>query len=46
MSLAPGTRIGSYQILAPVGAGGMGEALVMELVPGEDRAQRLARGPV
>jgi serine/threonine protein kinase len=25
MSLAPGTRLGSYEILAPIGAGGMGE---------------------
>ncbi len=25
MSLAPGTRIGPYEILAPIGAGGMGE---------------------
>ena len=25
MSLAPGTRIGSYEIVCPLGAGGMGE---------------------
>ena len=25
MSLAPGTRLGPYQIAAPIGAGGMGE---------------------
>ena len=25
MSLAPGTRLGSYEIVAPIGAGGMGE---------------------
>ena len=25
MPLAPGTRLGSYEILAPIGAGGMGE---------------------
>ncbi len=25
MTLAPGTRLGSYEILAPIGAGGMGE---------------------
>jgi serine/threonine protein kinase len=25
MSLAPGTRIGSYEIVSPIGAGGMGE---------------------
>ena len=25
MSLAPGTRIGPYQLVGPLGAGGMGE---------------------
>ena len=25
MSLAPGTRFGPYEIVAPIGAGGMGE---------------------
>jgi serine/threonine protein kinase len=25
MPLSPGTQIGSYEILAPIGAGGMGE---------------------
>ncbi len=25
MSLGPGTRVGSYEIVAPLGAGGMGE---------------------
>jgi Tol biopolymer transport system component len=25
MNLAPGTRVGSYEVLAPIGAGGMGE---------------------
>ena len=25
MSLAPGTRLGPFEILAPIGAGGMGE---------------------
>lgn len=25
MSLAPGTRLGPYEIVAPIGAGGMGE---------------------
>ena len=25
MALAPGTRIGTYEIVAPLGAGGMGE---------------------
>ena len=106
MSLAPGTRVGVYEIVAPIGAGGMGEvyrardtrlgreaaikvlpehfasdgervarfereartlaslnhphiaqiygleqsdatvALVMELIAGEDLAERIARGPI
>ena len=25
MALSPGTRIGSYEVVAPLGAGGMGE---------------------
>jgi len=25
MTLAPGTKLGPYEILAPIGAGGMGE---------------------
>jgi eukaryotic-like serine/threonine-protein kinase len=25
MALAPGTRLGPYEVLAPLGAGGMGE---------------------
>ena len=25
MTLTPGTRLGSYEIVAPLGAGGMGE---------------------
>ena len=25
MALSPGTRLGPYEILAPIGAGGMGE---------------------
>ena len=26
MALAPGTRLGTYEVIAPLGAGGMGEA--------------------
>jgi hypothetical protein len=29
MALAPGTRLGPHEILAPVGAGGMGEVYVL-----------------
>ena len=25
MALAPGTRLGVYEVIAPIGAGGMGE---------------------
>jgi len=25
MSLAPGTRLGPYEVVSPIGAGGMGE---------------------
>jgi hypothetical protein len=28
MSLAPGTRLGPYEIVAPLGAGGMGVGFV------------------
>jgi hypothetical protein len=38
MSLVPGTRLGPYEILAPIGAG------AMELVQGEDLSQRRQSG--
>ena len=28
MSLVPGTRVGAYEIVAPIGAGGMGEVFL------------------
>jgi len=43
MSLSPGDKLGPYEILAPIGAGGMGEIasvagsfyIVSELIEGE-----------
>jgi hypothetical protein len=54
VALVSGSRIGPYEILAALGAGGMGgvvraasiTALVMEFVEGEDLAQRIARGVI
>jgi serine/threonine protein kinase/Tol biopolymer transport system component len=59
MSLSPGTRLGSYEIVAPIGVGGMGEvyrakdcrlgrsvalkALPEELFEDEERRQRFER---
>jgi serine/threonine-protein kinase len=56
MSLAPGTRLGAYEIVAPVGAGGMGEVyqardarlgrdVAIKVLPGEVAAdpERLVR---
>src|SRR5262247_1463541 len=81
MTIAGGTRLGPYEVVAPLGAGGMGEvyrakdsrlgrevaikvlpeafvrdeerlrrfereAKVLELVSGENLAERIARGPL
>jgi hypothetical protein len=45
MALLPGTRIGSYEVIAPLGAGGMGEvyrahASSLCIGPGPPRALR------
>jgi len=53
MSLAPGTRLGPYEIVSAIGADGMGEeaaggarALVLELLDGPTLADRIAQGPI
>src|SRR5688500_14829590 len=33
MSLAPGTRLGSYEVIGPLGAGGMGEVYLARASP-------------
>jgi hypothetical protein len=50
MAMQPGDRLGPYEVLSPIGAGGMGEVcclfdigegyMVMELIDGETLAQR------
>src|SRR5467141_1865660 len=52
MPLSAGTRLGPYEILSPIGAGGMGEVYrardtrLNRDVEGEDLAQQIARGPI
>jgi hypothetical protein len=38
MSLRPGTRVGPYEVIAPLGAGGM---LMMPLIPNEQSATQI-----
>ncbi|HSP13669.1 MAG TPA: hypothetical protein VLV78_02825 [Thermoanaerobaculia bacterium] len=53
MMLQPGTRLGPYEVLAPVGAGGMGEVFKARDTPlgaasldGETLADRIAKEPL
>ena len=58
MTLQTGTRLGPYEIVAPIGAGGMGEVyrardtrldrqVAVKILPeGESLAERLVKGPL
>ncbi len=43
MPLAPGDKLGAYEIVAPIGAGGMGEVLPVSLARDADFLARFQR---
>ena len=45
MALSAGTRLGPYEILAPLGAGGMGEVIVALAHPFRSKLWRFRPAP-